>query len=356
MKIWIYSLSFMLLLVSFVSSSFAKGKHKHFARSDKRCRVEVASKHTDLLELSYWSKGGERKLNRKCLRRHRFNHKAVKKYMGCSVSESDYQGTLDDIATANSANVVVDTTPVDTDLAVEVRSRASRDGTVTRPPVDQDVVTVVTPVGPPRTSKWEAGKIYYQIDPSLAPRNVERVRNAMLEISSETNLSFIPKNSDNSDYLLIVSRGDGCFSKVGKIGGEQELNLGKGCFKSHLILHQLLHAAGLWHEQSRCDRDQYIKIKWDNILTDKVDNFNRRCATLDECQGDLHCVVEEGVQSDLPYDRRSIMHYGKHYFSNHKGKKVLYSTSKKRRQRKVGPKHHLSATDIERVNLAYPLD
>ncbi|MBT7670156.1 MAG: hypothetical protein HN623_11275, partial [Bdellovibrionales bacterium] len=166
----------------------------------------------------------------------------------------------------------------------------------------------------------------------------------------------IPKNSDNSDYLLIVSRGDGCFSKVGKIGGEQELNLGKGCFKSHLILHQLLHAAGLWHEQSRCDRDQYIKIKWDNILTDKVDNFNRRCATLDECQGDLHCVVEEGVQSDLPYDRRSIMHYGKHYFSNHKGKKVLYSTSKKRRQRKVGPKHHLSATDIERVNLAYPLD
>lgn len=60
---------------------------------------------------------------------------------------------------------------------------------------------------------------------------------------------------------------------MGKIGGQQIVALERPtkrslkCFRSvGKPIHELLHALGVFHEQSRADRDNYVKIMFDNIL------------------------------------------------------------------------------------------
>ena len=56
-----------------------------------------------------------------------------------------------------------------------------------------------------------------------------------------------------------------CWSFIGKGGGMQPLSLGDGCWSTGTVQHEFMHALGFVHEQSRPDRDQYVKINYTNI-------------------------------------------------------------------------------------------
>ncbi|PRD23781.1 UNVERIFIED_CONTAM: hceb [Trichonephila clavipes] len=64
--------------------------------------------------------------------------------------------------------------------------------------------------------------------------------------------------------LLLFLR---CWSELGRVGGVQSLALeSPACMKKGLIMHELMHALGFLHEQSRFDRDEYVKVVWSNII------------------------------------------------------------------------------------------
>ena len=47
--------------------------------------------------------------------------------------------------------------------------------------------------------------------------------------------------------------------------GKSQISVGNGCEYRHVMTHEIGHALGFFHEQSRTDRDDYVKIEWGNI-------------------------------------------------------------------------------------------
>ncbi|XP_056289198.1 astacin-like metalloendopeptidase [Pseudoliparis swirei] len=119
------------------------------------------------------------------------------------------------------------------------------------------------------TSRWPTTAIPYVISPRLAGQRADIVA-AMEMLSDQTCLSFLKRRSER-DYLHFV-RSFGCASFVGYDGGEQQIFIGSSCLVGNIV-HEILHAMGFYHEHTRMDRDQYIKILYNNIMAGMEINY-----------------------------------------------------------------------------------
>jgi len=176
--------------------------------------------------------------------------------------------------------------------------------------------------------RWPEGKIAYVIaDEALRGR----VEAAIAHWQQHTPFKFSERTSE-ADYISFEER-DGCWSRVGRQGGKQVISLAAGCGLGAAI-HEIGHAIGLWHEQSRADRDNFVEIVWANIIDIHKHNFNKH--------------VQDG--EDLGnYDHGSIMHYPAKAFS-----KNGQDTIRTRDGTAIGQRNGLSRSDIESVRKMYP--
>ena len=187
--------------------------------------------------------------------------------------------------------------------------------------------------------RWPDGIVPFSFAPTLPPQNQLAILDAMMTWEKVTKVRFVELSQNNadkySDYLLFISTDNlKCSSFVGRQGGPQIIFLGPNCATMN-VAHELGHALGLWHEQSRNDRDQYIKILWENIDEDYRYNFNQH--------------INDGEDFGN-YDYQSIMHYTAYAFSKN-GQPTIIPLEE---DVVIGQRKQLSAKDIAAVNAMYP--
>lgn len=117
---------------------------------------------------------------------------------------------------------------------------------------------------------------------------------------------------------------------------EQGISIGRSCIGFATAVHELGHALGFWHEQSRPDRNDYITVLKDNIASAFVSNFDR--------------LTEQKINSlGVGYDYNSIMHYNADTFGRN-GRTTIVANDP---SIPVGEAVELSELDILQTNLLY---
>ena len=115
------------------------------------------------------------------------------------------------------------------------------------------------------------------------------------------------------------------------------MSIGPSCFAFYTALHELGHAIGFYHEQSRPDRDEHVNIIYDNIKSGAQDQFE--------------LIGEDEVDSlGVGYDYNSIMHYDPHLFAVDRRKETIIALDP---TIPVGRQRVLSQLDILQTNLLY---
>ncbi|XP_021049889.1 astacin-like metalloendopeptidase isoform X4 [Mus pahari] len=160
------------------------------------------------------------------------------------------------------------------------------------------------------------------------------IMEAFAEFERFTCIRFVAYHGQR-DFVSILPMA-GCFSGVGRSGGMQVVSLAPTCLQKGrgIVLHELMHVLGFWHEHSRADRDRYIQVNWNEILPGFEINF----------------IKSRSTNMLVPYDYSSVMHYGRFAFSWRGQPTIipLWTSSVH-----IGQRWNLSTSDITRVCRLY---
>ncbi len=161
---------------------------------------------------------------------------------------------------------------------------------------------------PFRSARWPNGVLPYVIDESSYTDSELTSVRALMQQAAEhyrenTGIRIILR-TDQRNFVSVEKPSDSGIcgsSRLGVQGGKQILRLSPtttlGC-----TVHELGHALGISHEQTREDRDSFVTINFGNIPSNREHNFDKAPSNVFTDYGD--------------YDFDSIMHYRAAAFSS----------------------------------------
>jgi hypothetical protein len=128
--------------------------------------------------------------------------------------------------------------------------------------------------------------------------------------STFSNIKFVARTTETDYVNFYFNPSDNsaqCEATVGRAGGAQQVGGSGGSSNPctvGTILHEMGHTVGLWHEQSRPDRNTYISVNYGNLIKGSISNFNQ---------------IYDNLQESTLFDYASIMQYPAFAFSRNGG-------------------------------------
>lgn len=149
-------------------------------------------------------------------------------------------------------------------------------------------------LSPSRQLTWPGGIVPYKISES-SRNEAALIRRGIAHWMNNTCLMFreLQQDDTTTDFILFV-RGQGCWSRFGHIGSLQPISIGEGCETLPTVVHEIGHAVGFLHEQSRADRNRFVVVNYGNILEGLRSQFD---------------PDQRKQQYGARYDYTSVMHY-----------------------------------------------
>jgi len=189
-----------------------------------------------------------------------------------------------------------------------------------------------------RGCKWRKYGRYVRVPVTISSAYNRNERNiiirSLVTFHRSTCIRFVWRRWWHRNYLHFFS-GSGCWSYLGRQSRGQAVSLRKnGCLYTDTVQHEALHALGFHHEHVRSDRDRYVRILTENIMSGKETNFQK--------------VGTNNLGT--PYDFNSVMHYSNYAFSKNRKPTIV---AKSNPNLSFGRATTMSANDIARVNRLY---
>ena len=148
-------------------------------------------------------------------------------------------------------------------------------------------------------------------------------------------MKAVPRTSE-SDYVAFtlspIDLSGACSSSVGRVGVRQVIQGSRKC-SGPLLVHEMGHAVGLFHEQEHPDADFFVRITLANVDPSRAHNY----------------IPSTNRRGSTPYDFGSIMHYGATGFSS-EGDATLETIPS---GIPIGQRNGYSAADVEGIKRLY---
>jgi Astacin (Peptidase family M12A)/Abnormal spindle-like microcephaly-assoc'd, ASPM-SPD-2-Hydin len=151
----------------------------------------------------------------------------------------------------------------------------------------------------------KVGSVYqvpYIIDPNSG--NTANLNTAISQFNSTFSgiIQFVARTDETNyvDFDFDPNNFSGvCEAFEGMVGGEQVVG-GSGSCTVATVLHEMGHTVGVWHEQTRPDRDTYVNVNYGAVIKASRSNFD---------------IILDNQQALTPYDYASVMEYPAFSFS-----------------------------------------
>lgn len=214
------------------------------------------------------------------------------------------------------------------------------------------------------TVSYWGSTVPYDFAANVNATNQQLAIDAMIEIEARAGIDFRPRAGGDPNWIRFNASTFNN-SPVGRQGGQQIINI-VSWGTQIIIVHEIYHSLGFWHEQSAPDRDTYVTINFGNVCGSSGTPGNQchpaTCQGCSDTGGNfISCAFNFNIQPGTglygPYDFDSFMHYGRTAFSCNGNDTITVNAPWNATwQNAIGQRTHFSLLDELSCRGIYPFN